>query len=464
MADQPSMLESVAGGLRHSPLLRLAALGFLILFLMIPIGWISDLISERMQRRGEAVAEVSGKWGGAQRFVGPALLVPYEHRWSEPDAKGEPVQQRETRQLTILPSDLRVQARIAGEERYRGIFAVPVYRLAVEMDGEFAMPDLAELRIDPALVDWPRAQLALGVSDARAIQNRASVSWNDTAHDFLPGPGGFPVESGIHAPLAQPFATERPRFHFTLDVNGSSGLYFTPAGQQTTVSAESNWPSPSFQGSWLPVDRSADAQGFRSTWTIPFLGRNQAPAWTSESSGMVEQLEKLAFGVDLVTPVDAHRTSERSVKYARLFVLMTFGIVWLIEVLTRVRVHPIQYLLIGCALCTFYLLELSLAEQIGFAPAYALAATAVVGLIAGYGVVVLRGWRRGAAVAGTIAAVYGYLYVLLTNEDYALLLGSLGVFAALAATMLLTRHVDWYAQTRRVADAAAPALAPPSAP
>lgn len=464
MANQASIVEGVAGGLRHSPLLRLLALAVLVLFLMIPIAWISDLISERMQRRGEAVVEVSSKWGGAQRLVGPALVVPYEHRWLEPDAKGKPIQKRAMRMLTVLPSDLRVRAQIAGEERYRGIFAVPVYRAAIEMDGEFAMPDLADLRIDPALVDWPRAQLALGVSDARAIQNRASVSWNGAPHAFLPGPGPFPVDSGIHAALPQPFAAPRPRFHFTLDLNGSSGLYFTPAGQQTTVSAASNWPSPSFQGSWLPVERGADAQGFRSTWTIPFLGRNQAPAWTSESSGMVDQLAALAFGVDLVTPVDAHRTSERSVKYARLFVLMTFGIVWLIEVLTRVRVHSIQYLLIGCALCTFYLLELSLAEQVGFAPAYALAAAAVVGLIAGYGVVVLRGWRRGAAVAGAIAAVYGYLYVLLTNEDYALLLGSIGVFVALATTMLLTRHVDWYAQTRRVEDAAAPALAPRTVP
>ncbi|MDX2168777.1 MAG: cell envelope integrity protein CreD [Deltaproteobacteria bacterium] len=463
MANHASMVESVANGLRHSPLLRLCALGLLMLFLMIPIEWISDLIGERMVRRGEAVAEVSAKWGGAQRFVGPALVVPYEHRWSEPDAKGKPVQKREMRQLTILPSDLRMRARVEGEERYRGIFAVPVYRVGVEVDGEFAAPDLAELRIDPTLVDWPRAQLALGVRDARAIQNRASVTWNDVPHDFLPGPGAFPVESGIHAPLAQPFAVPRPHFHFRLDAHGSGGLSFTPAGQQTTVSAESNWLSPSFQGSWLPVERHADAQGFRSTWTIPYLGRNQAPAWTSESSGMIDQLEKLAFGVDLVTPVDAHRTSERSVKYARLFVLMTFGIVWLIEVLTGVRVHPIQYLLIGCALCTFYLLELSLAEQIGFASAYAIAATAVVGLIAGYAVVVLRGWRRGAAVAGTIAAVYGYLYVLLTNEDYALLLGSLGVFAALAATMALTRHVDWYAQTTRTTHTVAPTLAPPEA-
>jgi inner membrane protein len=441
---------------------RLSALGFLVLFLLIPIEWVSALISERMERRSSAVAEVSSKWGGTQTVVGPALIAPYEHRWTEPDAKGKPVVKSEMRQLTVLPTELRVKARIDGEERYRGIFSVPVYRVALDVGGEFEMPDLAELRIDPARVDWARSQLVLGVSDARAIQNRAMVTWNGASFGFRPGPSTFDVDSGIHAPIPQPFGVARPSFSFALMVNGSGGLYFTPAGQQTTVSAESNWPSPSFQGGWLPVERSAGPDGFKATWTIPFLGRNQAPAWTSQASGMVEQLRKLAFGAHLMTPVDAHRTAERSVKYARLFVLMTFGIVWLIEVLTRVRVHPIQYLLIGCALCTFYLLELSLAEQLGFALAYLIAGSAVAGLVGSYSAVVLRGWRRAAAVTATIAALYVNLYVLLTNEDYALLLGSIGVFVAVATTMMLTRHVDWYASSARPVGTSAPLPADPA--
>ncbi len=463
MANDRSALDSLTLHLRRSPLLRLVVLWVLMLFSLIPIGWISDLIGERMQRRNDAVAEVSSLWGKAQTFVGPALLVPYEHRWTERDVKGRPVPRSERHTLTVLPRELRLQARVDSEERWRGIFTVPVYRVALEVSGGFEAPDLAELRIDPALVEWHRSVLAIGVADARAIQRGASLTWNGEAAEFQPGADAFPVAGGIHAPVPRPFLAAHPRFSFALTVNGSGGLYFTPAGQETSVSVDSNWPSPSFQRGWLPVQRSVGADGFRATWKIPALARNQQPAWTSESGDMTPKLEAAVFGVDFVTPVDAHRMAERSVKYARLFVLMTFGLIWLIEVLARVRVHPIQYLLIGGALCTFYLLELSLSEHLGFAAAYLLASVAVVGLIGAYTAAILEGWRRAAAAAVTVGALYTYLYVLLTNEDYALLFGSLGVFIALAVTMRLTRQVDWYALRNAPAPGEASEAAP-SAP
>jgi inner membrane protein len=140
--------------------------------------------------------------------------------------------------------------------------------------------------------------------------------------------------------------------------------------------------------------------------------------------------------------------AERSVKYAFLFIVLTFTAVWLMEVLAGVRVHAIQYLLLGAALCLFYLLELSLAEHIGFAAAYALASVAVVAMIGSYGLAILGTRRRALLVACGVAALYGYLYVLLANEDYALLLGSVGLFAALGAVMYATRRVDWYAAQR----------------
>jgi inner membrane protein len=295
----------------------------------------------------------------------------------------------------------------------------------------------------------------LGLADAHAIQNRAAVRWNDGEHLFQSGTGDSGICGGIHAPIGEPLSPAPARFSFQLIVNGSSGIYFTPVGEQTTVTVDSNWPDPSFQGSWLPGERSADAAGFHASWQIPFLGRNQPPAWTSATAKMIDKVGETVFGVDLVTPVDTYRMAERSVKYARLFVLLTFGVIWLVEVVGGVRVHPMQYLLIGCALCTFYLLELSLSEQLGFAVAYAIAGTAVAALVGAYTIVALRGWRRAAAVVATVGGLYGYLYVVLTNEDYALLLGSLGVFAAVATAMLLTRHIDWYAGARPADDAPA---------
>lgn len=453
MSNDRTLLVAVSRTLAGTPLIRLAAIGGLTILFLVPIGWIGDLVDERVLRRNQAVLEVSRKWGATQAIVGPALVVPYTHRWTERSGK-ETVTKRDLRTLTMLPGELTVTAKVEGEERHRGIFAVPVYRSTIEIGGSFAPPDLADLRIDPALVEWNRGELALGIADVHAIQSRATVTWDGAERAFRSGPGAADLPSGIHALVPQPFASATPRFVARIELNGSGGLYFTPVGEQTAVTVSSNWPNPSFQGGWLPNAHRVGAGGFEASWQIPFLGRNQAPAWTSTSSHSLRDLNQASFGVELVTPVDAHRMSERSVKYARLFVLLTFGVIWLIEVLTGARVHPIQYVLIGCALCAFYLLELSLAEQLGFGRAYLLAGGAVVALVGLYAAVALRGWGRAAAVGGTIGGLYAYLYVLLTNEDYALLLGSLGVFAVIALTMLLTRGVDWYAEP--AAEAAAP--------
>ena len=445
MSGQGTVFESLWSALSGSPLSRLLAIGALMLTFLAPVEWIAGLVGERMERRDDAVAEVSEKWGGTQRIVGPLLVVPFEHRWTELTPNAQEVSKSEIRTLTILPTALTVTAHLEAEERFRGIFSVPVYRSVLDVSGTFAAPDFAALRVDPASVDWARSDLALGIADAHAIQNRATLSWNGSERAFQSGTADSGVKTGIHVQIGDVLGATPAHFAFQLILNGSGGIFFTPVGEQTSVTLDANWPDPSFQGSWLPGERSGDASGFRAHWEIPFLGRNQAPAWTSTSWSTVERLSESVFGVELATPVDTYRMAERSVKYARLFVLLTFGVIWLIEMLGRVRVHPIQYLLIGCALCTFYLLELSLAEQLGFAVAYAIAATAVAALIGVYAVFALRGWQRAAAVTVTIGALYGYLYVVLTDEDYALLLGSLGVFAAVAAAMLLTRHIDWYA-------------------
>jgi inner membrane protein len=448
MEEQKPVFKTLTTVLQESPLARLLVLVGLMLLLLVPIEWIVELVRERTVRRAQAVEEVSSKWGRAQTVVGPAIVVPYEHGWSVADLKGTPRSRSETRRLTILPSQLHVRANVVGEERYRGIFSVPVYRTVLDVSGEFDAPDLAELGIEPERVDWKRSALVVGIADAGAIQDHASLTWDGSTRAFQPGPALFDVASGIHVPIDTPLNASKHAFAFRLTMNGSAALYFTAAGQETIVEVDSNWPSPSFQGNWLPVEHEVDADGFRATWTIPSLARNQPAAWTSESSDLTAELAKSPFGVELVTPVDAHRMADRSVKYACLFIVLTFGTIWLTEVLGRVHVHPIQYLMIGAALCTFYLLELSLAEQIGYAMANLLAASAVAVVVGLYSAAVLDGWRRAFAVASTVGGLYTYLYVLLTNEDYALLLGSIGIFIAVAVTMLATRGIDWYEPVR----------------
>jgi inner membrane protein len=447
-----SELRGVMAAIRGSHMLRLLLIGFLVLVLLIPAAMIAARVRERRSTRAGAVDEVTAKWGKLQVITGPALIVPYVVRRSEVDGNGRRVVREETHRLTILPETLAVRGQIDSEVRHRGIFSVPVYRMRLEVSGRFAWPDLAELDVDPATVAWDRAELGVGITDARAIQEQVGLTWNQGSLSFLPGPGLLDLtDAGIHAPLAGAMSGANLEFTFPLVLNGSVGVYFVPFGRETRVELRSNWPDPSFQGNWLPTRRSVTDGGFDAAWNIPFLGRNYPQAWTSQEQGgdgkgkMSDTVEASKFGLDLITPVDQYRMAERSTKYAGLFILLTFAAIWLIEVLGGVRVHPIQYLLVGAAICLFFLLELALSEHIGFGRAYLLASFAVVGLIASYSLAALKSPGRAGIVGGLVAALYAYLYVLLNNEDYALLIGSVGLFLMLGAIMYLTRRIDWYA-------------------
>jgi inner membrane protein len=445
MANLPDPLGGFLSWLGSSQLLRLLLLGILVLLLLIPIARISDVIRERAGRRDEAIAEVTSKWGLAQSVTGPVLIVPYTRRWMETSAEGKKLERSELRRAHFLADALELRGRVEASERARGIFAVPVYRLALDVSGEFGPLDFSDFDVRPQDVHWDRAELALGISDVRAIQTTPVLTWNGAEAPFLPGVGTLRlVDRGIHAPIDAPPADAARRFSFALELQGSEALWFTPFARDTRVELSSDWPSPSFQGAWLPGERAVTDAGFTSTWRIPYLGRGYPQAWTDQELASAA-VDASRFGVRLVTPVDAHRMAERSIKYAGLFVLLTFAALWLIEVLSGLRVHPIQYLLVGGAICLFFLLELSLAEHLGFATAYGIATLAVVATITGYAWSVLGRARRAGAIGAIVAALYGYLYVLLTKEDHALVVGSIGLFATLALVMYLTRRVDWYA-------------------
>jgi inner membrane protein len=437
--------ERLATSLRDSPGARILTIGALALVLQIPISMIDNLVSERQERRQSAVEEVSSKWGRAQSITGPTLVLPYAHRWTETTAAGKTIARVETRHAYFLPEQLHIRGAIDSDVRHRGIFSVPVYKLGLVVDGEFAQPRLSDVDVDAKDVDWKRAYVAVGVSDARAIQQATALSWNNVRTEFLPGTGDFAAAAtGIHAGVGISAETQRVKFSFPLSLNGSIGMNVVPFGQNTVVELEGDHGNPSFQGNWLPTERTIASDSFRAKWAIPFLGRSYPQAWTSEKD-LEKTIEASRFGVTLIDPVDHYRMAARSVKYAGLFIVLTFATVWLIEILSGVRVHAIQYLMLGGALCTFYLLELSLSEHLGFPIAYIAASAAVVGMMASYSIVALRSARRAMIVGASVAALFAYLYLLLMNEDYALLIGSVGLFAILGAIMFLTRRVDWYA-------------------
>lgn len=434
--------------IRRSAVTQIFSLGLLALLLQIPVLLVWGLVEERARTRAQAVREIADGWGREQQIVGPFLVVPYEYRTVHLDAEQRQVATTHRSTVTFLARSLDVDGDLETEKRYRGIFEATVYESTINISGVFELPEDVETAQDVTAYDWDQAEVVFEISDVRSIQNAAVLSWGGEEIDFQPGVGARGTDRiGIHAPVAVDTEADSIAFSSVFRLNGSSAIRFAPMGADTEVRLRANWPDPSFQGAWLPGEREITEEGFTATWRIPNLGRSFPQHWFGAGS---EQIHLSLFGVELISPVDAYRQTERSLKYQILFLTLTFTTIWLFEVLAGARVHWIQYALIGSAMCLFYLLELSLSEHLGFGVAYAIAAGAVLGLVTCYGRAVLRSSGRTAALGGVVAALYGCLYVLLRLEDYALLTGSLLLFLILAAVMYLTRNVDWGAPGKTV--------------
>jgi inner membrane protein len=418
--------------LRGSVSFRLLVPAALVLLLQIPIALIDGAIVERRTTRNSAFAEVSATWGGPQQMVGPVLTVPV----LEPSANGpETVVARR-----FLPRTLSVRGRVDTEVRRRGIFDVPLYVSRLHVEGTFVVPTGKETRL------WDRASVAIGLSEAKPIRAASALSLGERKVPWEPGAGDAPyLENGLHVAVAFPDAAGSAiPFAFDLTLAGSGRLAIVPAGDETVVTLASSWRDPGFDGASLPVERRVGPGGFEATWKTTSLGRGFASSWSNPQDVTRERLAESALGVSLLSPVDTYRTNERAVKYQLLFLGLTFFAFVLFELLAPLRIHPVQYLLVGFALCLFYLLLLSFSEHFGFTRAYAIAAADVVVLVTGYIRFVLGKGSRALAIGGFLAVLYAFLFVLLQIQDYALLVGSVGLFLLLAGVMWFTRRVDWY--------------------
>lgn len=427
------------------PLVTVASVLALLLVLQVPISMIRGIIDERRQTREDARAEVTATWGGPQSLVGPRLVVPLTRSGNDTDL-------RRPATVTFLPAELIVDADVVAQPLRRGLFTVPAYRASVRLEGSFDELDPGGLGLTSSDLLWDEARLVLEVTEPRGLGAGSALSWDAEAMPILPGSGHVdPARAGVHArvPIGE---NEGAGFRLGLELKGSGELRLAPFGETTRMSITSNWGDPSFVGGWLPDERSVEDSGFEATWRVPFLGRDYPQQWTSAADPHERVLES-SFGVALLSSVDHYRMSERSTKYAALFLALTFGLLWLFDVTMGVRVHPIQYLFVGAAMCLFYLLELSLGEHLGFGAAYGIASASVVILVATYTKAVLGSSVRGATVGGAMALLYAYLMALLTLEEYALLAGSVGLFVVLAVIMHQTRWIDWHRLGEEVAGA-----------
>jgi inner membrane protein len=434
--------------MRYGILFKLAAIGGIVILLMIPLMQIHGLVRERQAARDSAVADIARGTGLAQVVTGPVLVVPAVRTvrtWVE-DAvtrQRRAVDDERHTNYYFLPERLEFNGELTTEQRRRGIYEARLFRATNRLSGHFVLPAVPEGPEDNVTVRLGRPWLAVGMTDIRGIGTGLALRVNGADTAIESGTAVGFLGAGVHAPLPEG-SMGRLDFELDLPLQGTGQFSVTPVGRETLVSLKSDWPHPSFMGDFLPVTRSVTASGFQAQWQTSFFATNLLETVRlCAADATCRQLTAPTLGVSIIDPVDQYLKTERAIKYALLFIALTFAGFLLCEVLKRAAVHPVQYGLVGLALALFFLLLLSLAEHVGFGAAYLVSASACVGLLGYYLVHVLRSATRGLGFAGGLALLYALLYGILSAEDYALLLGALLLFGVLALFMVLTRRVDW---------------------
>jgi inner membrane protein len=416
----------------------------LMLLLLIPLGMINGTIKERMNYRQQAVAAVAESFAGPQVLAGPVLVIPYTDvlQVQDKDAFGKPVwrEQRNPHRWTLFPATMSLQGKLVPDIRKRGLHEVRVYELQSTVTAHFEkmLPD------DPSVTRiLGRPYLSFAIADVRGLVGTPTLSLDHSRLPLEQGPGGNSDGKGLHATLPSMRPGQSIRFDIELRSNlaGTESLAIAPVADSNHIELTSSWPHPQFAGRFLPRSRQIGDSGFRARWDISSLAAGTQGQYLRgvECAGMD------ALQVGLVEPVNIYSQADRASKYGILFVLLTFVGFFMFELLKRLAIHPVQYLLVGLALAIFFLLLLSLSEHMAFWAAYLIASIACIGLLAVYLSAVLRSKSRGAGFAAALTLLYAALYGLLVSEDNALVLGSLMLFAILATLMMITRRIDWYA-------------------
>lgn len=456
--SSPSFFDRINNWARRSVTLKLVIIGIMILFLLIPTSMLDSLIMDRQGLRDNAQREVASKWGLQQVVGGPVVSVPYYYETLSNDGKAIP----HTGYAHFLPENIDVSGELLPEERYRGIYVVVLYNTQLTFSGNFRAFNASALSIPETSLRWEDAHFVIGITDMTGVQSSIELALGDTTLSLGPGTMSNDIfSSGASVPVNVNGNEEEVSFRYTLDLNGSSALYFRPFGERTTVDLSGGWANPSFDGGFLPQDRTVTDAGFSANWEVLQLNRNYPQQGIGGyipniSSGDFDGRSRRVrpydgyetagdiFGLRLLLPVDEYMKTYRSTNFAVLFIFITFLTFFFIEVLNRRRVHPVQYLLIGAAIILFYVLLLSISEHLLFDAAYWISCAAIVTLITGYSWFILRNGKLTGMVAAILIVLYIFFYSLLQLQDYALLFGAIGLLLILAAIMWLTRNIDWY--------------------
>lgn len=426
---------------------KFAAIAVLSIFLFVAAAMILNMIHERKLYQEKAVEDIAASVSGVQMVLGPVLVIPYKVSVNtrDPQTK-EMTRVIQERSYYMLPQELSVSADITVTPRKLGIYQAQLYAGKLNLSGSFGKIDLENVQNMRGFVAFDEPYFVLSIGDTRGINAISSLILNHKPFEFKEGILNSGLGKGVHVPVSVDALklSEHNKFTFDLDLQGTQSLSVIPVGRKSDLSLKSNWPHPNFLGNTLPQTRDISTDGFSAEWQSSWFATNINDMFGDAKVPDLRYETLPAFSVSMVETVDQYQLNERSVKYAVLFIGLTFISFLIFEMMAQLKIHPVQYTLVGASLVMFYLLLLALSEHIGFDLAYALAALASSGLIGFYLCSVLKGVKRGASFAMGLLGLYGLLFLILHSEDMALLFGALLLFMILAGLMLLTRKVDWY--------------------
>lgn len=460
-----NLVQTFAKWIQESITVKLAIIGFLVLILLIPTAWITSLITERQRRAGEAMNEVASKWSGRQTISGPVMVIPYMKKEKAENPVSGFVERVE--RAYFLPDNLNISGSLQPTILHRGIFDAVVYSASVDISSGFRVPDLAALNIPEDQVLWKDVFFAFGISDLRGISQNPDVaiggdslqaepssntgiliSQSQKRNDDAPGGDSKEVRYSGSGILMKPgWSTKEDfngKFSMKLALKGSKALQFIPAGKNTSVQLSGAWENPSFSGEFLPETRDVSKKGFTASWRILHFNRPFAQQWVNSE----QKLEGADFGVELLIPVDQYQKSMRTAKYGVLIILLTFIALFLVEVLQKIRVHPFQYILIGAALTIYYSLLLSFSEHVGYNLSYLISSLATVTLIGLYAISFLNNVKLAVLFSTVLSCFYIFIFVIIQEQDYSLMIGSIGLFSIIGMLMYFSRKINWYSPGR----------------
>ncbi|WP_209329172.1 cell envelope integrity protein CreD [Lunatimonas salinarum] len=424
---------------RFSVMIKLMVIGVLGLALLIPTVFIQEIIHERQRYSEEVMQEIYSQCANRQILSGPVWSIPVSSTAAELAAEKVVAK----KYLHLAPKSLNIKGTVEPQTLKRGIYEAAVYSSQWELKGVIPVPELAGG--GRSFLEGLHPFLSFGISDLRGIEDPVVVQVAGKTYEVHPGSMVAELhESGFHVELNQRDSSQKKEIPFTITfrLRGSEGIGILPLGATTAVTIQSTWKDPKFTGNFLPISREIGEEGFEANWQIAELNRNLPKSWINGELQVAPA--DTQFGVDFLSPIDHYRKAIRSAKYAILTIGLTFLMLFLVETVGNKPIHPIQYGMVGFAICLFYLLLVSISEHTAFNTAFLIAALSVILTITIYSITLFKSTLLSTVLGTVLALSYGFVFLTLQSQDYALLIGSLGLLIALIITMLLTKNVNWY--------------------